>query len=48
MRKCSSDKFNTLGRGLLGDATKTQGSRPRGFRQEDCFMFSLYKSLQNT
>ena len=37
--------MNTLGRGLLGDATKHQDSRPRGFRHEYVFMFSLYKSL---
>ena len=39
--------LNKLARGLLGDA-KYQISivyRPSGFRQEDFFTFSLYKSL---
>ena len=38
--------FNKLGRGPLGDAPyKYQGSRPCGLRQEDIFMFSLYKPM---
>ena len=28
--------------------TKYQGSRPFGFRQEDCFMFLLYGPMFNT
>ena len=36
--------LNKLGRGPLGDATyQIQCFRSYGFRQEDFFMFSLYK-----
>ena len=37
--------LNKLGRGPLGDA-KYQISRPSDFRQEDFFIFSLYKPMQ--